>query len=96
MKYLIFVKILLKNLKKYKMKTLEKNELKKQLTELVNLSEKLKNNYHKMEIDYFGEDSEETSDLELDERVNNFYNFIKKDYELNSLLQEFNLNISSL
>jgi hypothetical protein len=75
------------------MKKLEKDELKKQLTELVEQSKKIKNFYLDMVKDYVGEDTDDISDSELNKRLNSFYNFINNDYELNSLWSEFNLNI---
>jgi hypothetical protein len=78
------------------MKTLEKNDIKAKLTEMAEMSEKLKNLQNQLEVDYFGEDSETIDDLELDERVNNFYDFINSDFELHSLLEQIRLNLDAL
>ena len=78
------------------MKKLHKNELKERLTELIIQSQKLKYLYQKIDDDYLGEDINEVSDDETNERVNKYYDFIHDDPELNNLYKEFRNIIEDL
>jgi len=78
------------------MKKLEKEELKKRLTELVIESQKLKDLYQKMDDDYLGIDINDVPDDVTDERVNKYYEFIHDDTELDKIYDNFRDNISDL